>query len=380
MPSALGHTTAAPTADRAPPTPRRLLTVPRLRRADRFGPGISRVGAGRGFFYRDVDGRRITDDETLQRIRDLALPPAWTTVWICPDPRGHLQATGVDAAGRTQYRYHDQWRRRRDRQKFDRMLEFAEALPALRSAIDAELRGSDQLTRDRVLAAAVRLLDLGCFRVGSDSYASDNGTYGMTTLERGHVRVENGTRMVFDYIAKGGQPRTQIVVDDAVRPVVERLKRRRADDRRLLAYRDDGGWHALHAEDVNAYLEQHAGPCTAKDFRTWNATVLAAIGLAERADQAVSRTAHQRAIREAIGEVAEMLGNTPAVARSSYVDPRVIDRYDSGWTIAACLTDVGGRAAFDEIDRREPLDAAVRDLIHDEGEDSPALSDHPVGG
>lgn len=351
--------------------------MPRLRRSDRFGPGITRVGAGRGFFYRGPDGRRVTDDETLQRINDLALPPAWRDVWICPDPRGHLQATGVDAAGRTQYRYHDQWRRRRDRQKFDRMLEFAEALPALRATIDAELRAGDEPTRDRALAAAVRLLDLGCFRVGTDSYASDNGTYGLTTLEREHVHLE-GERMVFDYVAKGGQPRTQVVVDDAVRAVVRRLKRRRDEDQRLLAFRDDDGWHALRAEDVNGYLEQHAGPCTAKDFRTWNATVLAAIGLAERAADAVSRTAHQRAIRETIAEVAEMLGNTPAVARSSYVDPRVIDRYDSGWTIAACLVDVGGRAAFDETGRREPLDAAVRDLIHDEGDDSPALSDHPV--
>lgn len=353
--------------------------MPRLRRADRFGPGIARVGAGTGFFYRDPHGDRITDEETLQRIRDLALPPAWTDVWICPDPRGHLQATGVDAAGRTQYRYHDQWRRRRDRQKFDRMLEFAEALPALRTRIDEQLREDDEPTRERVLAAATRLLDLGCFRVGTDSYASDNGTYGLTTLERGHVRVE-GERMVFDYVAKGGHPRTQVVVDDAVRAVLVRLKRRRADDPRLLAFRDGDGWHAVRAEDVNGYLEQHAGPCTAKDFRTWNATVLAAIGLAERAAEAVSRTAHQRAIREAIAEVAEMLGNTPAVARSSYVDPRVIDRYDAGWTIAARLDEVGGRAAFDEIDRRGPLDAAVRDLIHDEGDDSPALSDHPVEG
>lgn len=352
--------------------------MPRLRRADRFGPGITRIGAGRGFFYRGPDGRRIDDDETLQRICDLALPPAWKQVWICPDPRGHLQATGVDAAGRTQYRYHDQWRRRRNRQKFDRMLELAEALPELRSAIDAELRADDALTRERVLAAAVRLIDLGCFRVGSDSYASENGTYGMATLEREHLRIENDERMVFDYVAKGGQPRTQVVVDDAVLAVVRRLRRRRDDDPRLLAYRDRDGWHALHADDVNGYLEQHAGACTAKDFRTWNATVLAAIGLAERAGAAASRTAHLRAIRETIAEVAEMLGNTPAVARSSYVDPRVIDRYDSGWTIAACLTEVGGREAFDEIERREPLDAAVRDLIRDEGEDSPALSDHPV--
>ncbi|MBF6619789.1 MAG: DNA topoisomerase IB [Patulibacter sp.] len=352
--------------------------MPRLRRSDRFGPGITRVGAGRGFFYRDAGGRKITDDDTLQRIRDLALPPAWKQVWICPDPRGHLQATGIDAAGRTQYRYHDQWRRRRDRQKFERMLEFAEALPKLRTEIDAQLQEDDAPTRDRVLAAAVRLIDLGCFRVGSDSYASENGTYGMATLQRDHVRVENDERMVFDYVAKGGQPRTQIVIDDAVLTVVKRLKRRRDEDPRLLAYRADDGWHVLHAEDVNGFLEQHAGPCTAKDFRTWNATVLAAIGLAERAADAVSRTAHRRAIRETIADVAELLGNTPAVARSSYIDPRVFDRYDSGWTIAGCLADVGGREAFDEIDRREPLDAAVRDLIRDEGEDSPALSDHPV--
>lgn len=352
--------------------------MPRLRRSDRFGPGITRVGAGRGFFYRDPDGQRVTDEDTLQRIRDLALPPAWKQVWICPDPLGHLQATGVDAAGRTQYRYHDQWRRRRDRQKFERMLEFAEALPQLRAEIDRQLAASDELTRDRVLAAAVRLIDLGCFRVGSDSYATDNGTYGIATLERGHVRIEGGERMVFDYVAKGGQPRTQVVVDDAVRAVVHRLKRRRDDDDRLLAFRDDDGWHALHSDDINAFLDAHAGPCTAKDFRTWNATVLTAIGLAERAAAAVSRTAHQRAIRDTIAEVAEMLGNTPAVARGSYVDPRVIDRYDSGWTIAACLADVGGREAFDEIARRAPIDRAVCDLIRDEGEDSPALADHPV--
>lgn len=352
--------------------------MPRLRRADRFGPGISRIGAGRGFYYREPDGTKLTDDDALQRIRDLALPPAWKQVWICPDPRGHLQATGVDAAGRTQYRYHDQWRRRRDRQKFERMLEFAESLPRLRSAIDVQLAADDEPTRDRVLAAAVRLIDLGCFRVGSDNYASENGTYGMATLEREHVRIENDERMVFDYVAKGGQARTQIVIDDAVLAVVKRLKRRRGGDARLLAFRDDEGWHALHADDVNRYLEHHAGPCTAKDFRTWNATVLAAIGLAERAENAVTKTAHQRAIREAIEDVAEMLGNTPAVARSSYVDPRVIDRFDSGWTIGACLADVGGREAFDEISRRGPLDAAVRDLIHDEGDGSPALSDHPV--
>ncbi len=351
--------------------------MPRLRRADRFGPGISRVGAGKGFFYRDPDGAKVTDGATLQRIGDLALPPAWKQVWICPDPLGHLQATGVDAAGRTQYRYHDQWRRRRDRQKFERMLEFAESLPKLRAEIDARLR-EPELTRERVLAAAVRLIDLGCFRVGSDSYASENGTYGIATLEREHVRIEGGERMVFDYVAKGGQPRTQVVVDDAVLPVVRWLKRRRDDDPRLLAFRDDDRWRLLHSDDINAYLEQHAGPCTAKDFRTWNATVLTAIGLAERAERAVSRTAHQRAIRETIAEVAEMLGNTPAVARSSYVDPRVIDRYDSGWTIAAGLEQVGGREAFDVIDGREPLDAAVRDLIRDEGDDSPALTDHPV--
>ncbi|MFA4928160.1 MAG: DNA topoisomerase IB, partial [Patulibacter sp.] len=193
----------------------------RLRRADRFGPGISRIGAGKGFYYREPDGTKLTDEDTLQRIRDLALPPAWKQVWICPDPLGHLQATGIDAAGRTQYRYHDQWRRRRDRQKFERMLEFAEALPNLRSEIDAQLREDEELTRDRVLAAAVRLIDLGCFRVGSDSYASENGTYGMATLEREHVRIEADERMVFDYVAKGGQQRTQIVVDDAVMAVVK---------------------------------------------------------------------------------------------------------------------------------------------------------------
>lgn len=348
--------------------------MPRLRRADCSAPGITRVGAGRGFFYRGADGQRITDDATLRRIAALAIPPAWRDVWICADERGHLQATGVDAAGRTQYRYHDAWRAQRDRQKFDRMLEFAASLPALRTVLLEDLR-RPELPRERALACAVRLLDLGFFRIGSDGYASQNGTYGVATLQHRHVRIGED-EVIFDYTAKGGQRRIQVIVDDEVQDVIERLKRRRGAGHRLLAFKDGRRWRELHADDVNGYLQEHAGACSAKDFRTWNGTVLAAISLAAKAGEVTSRTAHRRAILETVKEVSTFLGNTPAVARSSYIDPRVFDRFDSGWTIAARIAELGDPAAFADPRSRLALEEAVVDLIHDEGEDSPVLSEH----
>ena len=313
----------------------------RLRRADCSAPGIRRRRAGRGFTYVDAAGQRITDPEVLGRIRDLVIPPAWTDVWICLDPRGHIQATGVDARGRKQYRYHDAWRQRRDREKFDHMLAFAESLPTLRRKVNEDLR-SDGLTRERVLACATRLLDLGFFRIGTEGYAEENQTYGLATIHRRHVRLLGNATVGFDYASKSGKRRIQSVVDPEVYAVIEALKRRRGGSPELLAYREGRRWVDIRSTDINDYVkEATGGEFTAKDFRTWNATVLAAMALVVSAE-AASPTARKRAVTRALNEVAHYLGNTPAVARSSYVDPRVVDRYLAGETMVAALDVLAG--------------------------------------
>jgi DNA topoisomerase IB len=348
--------------------------MPRLRRSDCSSPGITRVRAGKGFFYRDAGGEKVTDDATIERMKALVIPPAWKDVWISPHPNGHLQATGIDTAGRRQYLYHEAWRAQRDREKFDRMLEFAATLPKLRATLLEHLR-LDGLPRERALACAVRLLDLGFFRLGSEDYAEQNETYGVATLEQRHVKIDDEDQVVFDYTAKHGQRRVQVIADGEVVDVVEMLKRRRGAKSRLLAYKEGGRWHELHPPDVNEYLKQHAGECTAKDFRTWNGTVLAAIGIAVKAEDAAgSGKRHRQAIVDTVKEVAFFLGNTPAVARSSYIDPRVFDRYDSGWTIAARVDELGGAEAFIDPEGRIALEDAVRDLLRDAGAESPALA------
>ena len=270
----------------------------------------------------------------LERIKALTIPPAWREVWITPHANGHLQAVGTDAAGRRQYLYHDDWRRRRDQEKFDHMLEFAHVLPTLRGGVARDLRQRN-LSRRRVLACAVRLLDAGFFRIGSDAYADENGSYGLATLERRHVVTERGG-LLFDYRAKGGQRRLQHIADPAARRVIAALRKRRGGGSRLLAYqeRPGGRWHDVVSGDINAYIKERTGAeVTAKDFRTWHATVLAAAGLAASHDTG-SKTAREREIRRVIESVAELLGNTPAVCRASYIDPRVFDLYRSGSTIA----------------------------------------------
>jgi len=326
--------------------------VGRLRRADCSSPGIARRRRGRGFEYLDAAGSRLDDPETLERIRALAIPPAWTDVWICPDPHGHLQAVGTDAAGRRQYRYHERWRQRRDQQKFDEMLSFARALPRLRETAARDLRGEG--TR-RELACAVRLLDRGFFRVGGEEYVDENGSYGLATLEKRHVELAAGGTLVFDYPAKSGKRRLQAVLDPEVYDVVAALRRRRG--KRLFSIR---------SADINAYIKNIAGgDFSAKDFRTWHATVLAAVALAV-SEEATSPTARKRAISRAVGEVAHYLGNTPAVCRASYIDPRVFDRYRAGITISPALD---GLAQLDE--ERQPatqgaIEQAVLTLLEDE--------------
>jgi DNA topoisomerase I len=346
--------------------------VPRLRRSDCAAPGIARRRRGRGFEYRDPGGERIDDPEVLERIAQLAIPPAWREVWICMDSRGHLQATGIDAAGRKQYLYHERWRAHRDRLKFDSMIAFGEMLPRMRRRLRKDLApGSADLSRERVLACAVRLLDLGFFRIGSEDYAEQNESYGLTTMLKRHVSIDDG-EVLFDYTAKSGVRRVQAIADDDVLEVVAALKRRRGG-KQLLAYRDGARWSELHAEDVNAYIKQAGGgDFTAKDFRTWNATVLAAVALAGEEGHGKRLTVRQREreVSSAVKTVAAYLGNTPAVCRASYIDPRVIDRYHSAITIAPVLERLPRGPDLANSRTRARIEAAVLELLADDGSGS----------
>jgi DNA topoisomerase I len=322
----------------------------RLRRSDVHGPGYRRRRAGRGFAYYDADGVLMKDDERLDRIRALAIPPAWKDVWICPWPNGHIQATGIDAAGRRQYRYHDAWRAKRDQEKHERVLQIAHQLPDVRDAVKAALRTRGP-NRERVLACALRLLDLGTFRIGSEEYAEENGTYGLATLRREHVSVR-GEKTFFRYTAKGGIEREVEIVDRPTATVVRQLLERpddTGDD--LLAYETEDGWKDVTSDEINAYLKELSGAdITAKDFRTWNATVLMAERLA-RATPPKSRTGRKKVVSQAYKDVAEHLGNTPAVCKASYVDPRVVDRFENGETVAEALDDLDDADGTRDVQR-----------------------------
>ena len=324
----------------------------RVREVDCNGAGIRRRRAGRGFTYWDGD-ERVTDGDTLERIRQLAIPPAWDDVWICSDPLGHIQATGLDGRGRRQYRYHDAWHEARAKEKFDRVVRFAKRLPELRAVVARDLRRSG-MPRERVLACAVRLLEVGSFRVGGEAYAEENGSYGLATLRKDHVKVK-GKVLWFDYEAKSGQHLQRAVVDDDVREVVVALRRRRAPkDGELFAYKDDDGrWVDLRSQDINDYVKEHLGEeFSAKDFRTWVGTVLTAVALADE-ERPASESGRRRVVKRTAEAVAGHLGNTPAVARSAYIDPRVIERFDDGDTIAHAL----------DTDDVEEIERAVRRLV-----------------
>ena len=316
---------------------------------------------GRGFGYLDAAGERVSDKHALERIRALAIPPAWQDVWICSDPLGHLQATGVDAAGRKQYLYHEGWRAQRDREKFRRMVEFAQALPRLRRGLTEGLAG-DELDQVRVLACAVRLLDVGLFRVGGEEYAEQGGGLGLATLHKAHVKLHDDA-IVFDYPAKSGVRRVQQVRDPDALAVIGALKRRRGGGPELLAYRDGRRWTAVRSEDINDYIKRHLGDgFSAKDFRTWNATVMAAVAVAVKPDNARTKTARKRVVDGAVRDVAELLGNTPAVARRAYIDPRVFDRYRSGSTISLPQDGVAGLGGDGARPRRR-IERAVLELL-----------------
>ena len=341
------------------PEPRHL---PRLHRSNPALAGFARVAAGAGFAYLDVNGAPLTDPSALARIRALSIPPAWSDVWICPDPLGHLQATGVDAAGRRQYRYHDLWTQQQTHAKFEHMVAFAHTLPTMRERVLATMRASHALNRERVLSCSVRLLDVGMFRIGSEVYEKEDGHLGLATIAKGNVSIESG-RAVFDYVAKEGVRRVHAVADPCCVEIVGALKRRRGGGEHLLAFRERQAWHQVHAPLINEHLKNLIGDSfSAKNFRTWNGTLLAAVALARAAEDSASDRGRRRAIRQATTEVSDALGNTPAVARGSYIDPRVFDRFLCGWTIAGELRRIEKRG-LEQEERRTAVELAVLDLL-----------------
>jgi DNA topoisomerase-1 len=298
-----------------------------LRYVSDLAPGIRRRRVGKGFGYTDRDGRPIHDAETLERIKRLVIPPAWTDVWICPDPRGHLQATGRDARGRKQYRYHLRWREVRDAVKYDRLLAFAEALPKIRERTDRDLERPG-MPREKVLASVVRLLEETRIRIGNDEYRKENGSYGLTTLRDRHVNVI-GAEVRFSFRGKSGKHHVVELHDRRMARIIKRV--REIPGQELFQYVDgEGEAKAIDSADVNDYLREITGEdFTAKEFRTWAGTILAARFLREVATAANSRGAKKQLVR-AIAMVADELGNTPAVARKGYIHPAVIAAYLAG--------------------------------------------------
>lgn len=330
--------------------------MPRLRRSDPRKPGLTRRRAGAGWTYLDADGRRIGDEDVLARVRALAIPPAYTDVWISPYPNGHIQAVGTDAAGRRQYRYHEVWQANRAQAKHLRVLQVGERLPSMRRRWVRDLRRPD-LDRERVLAAAARLLDLGLFRVGGEEYAEEHSTYGLATLRREHVEVV-GRRLVFDYTAKAGLRRQETVDDPRVAEVVGALRGRDDPNPELFAFRTADAWNDVKSGTVNEYLREVSGlDMSAKDFRTWHATVLMSAVLARHTPVPSGKTARTKVVRAGYVEVSEALGNTPAVCRTSYVDPRVVDLFHGGTTIA-----MPPRKRSDDA-MRSALEKEVLDLL-----------------
>ena len=331
----------------------------RLRQSVLVGPGIARKRRGKGFSYYAPDGAPLDDDAALQRIKELVIPPAWKKVWISPQPNGHIQAVGTDIAGRRQYLYHQRWQEDRAEEKFDRVLEMSKQLPEWRARVATDLAGKG-LQRERVLALALHLIDLGYFRAGGEQYAEENESHGLATLWCDHVTVR-GDVVAFDYPAKSGVRRTLEVEDPEVLRATRALLRRPDRTERFLVCRDGTGWADVHADALNARFKELMGDdYSVKDLRTWHGTVLAAESFVE-ADPPVSKAVVKRVESAVMKEVAEALGNTPAVARGSYVDPRVIAGYESDVTIAAASK----RAARcrDIRDKQAILDKATRTLI-----------------
>ncbi|TMC64828.1 MAG: DNA topoisomerase IB [Chloroflexi bacterium] len=348
---------SADAADR--PDPREAARQAGLRYASDADPGIRRVRRGKGFSYSGPDGEPIRDPETLARIRTLAVPPAWTDVWICRYANGHIQATGRDARRRKQHRYHPRWRETRDESKFDRMIEFAGALGDIRDRTDADL-GRPGLPREKVLAAVVRLLELTLIRVGNDEYARLNRSFGLTTLRDRHARIK-GTTIRFRFRGKSGQQHEVGLRDRRLASIVRRCQELPGQE--LFQYLDeDGHVRGVASDDVNEYLRDiSGGDFTAKDFRTWAGTVLAYRAL-RALDPADSATDARRKVVAAMRETAGWLGNTPAVARKSYVHPAVVEAYMDG-RVGGALVAAAEEAPTPPPEATPEEEAAVVDLL-----------------
>lgn len=323
----------------------------RLRRSNASGRGYRRVAAGKGFSYRDLDGSTVPPGPVRDRLESIGIPPAWTDVWIAPFDNGHIQATGLDAVGRRQYIYHPEWRERKDRVKFDRALQLAESLPTARRLVTLDLR-SEGHSRERVLAAAFRMLDSGSLRVGSERYTNENGSHGLATLLCAHVHVRKDC-LELKFPAKSGKDWESEIHDADLAALVRTLKRR-GGNARLLAYKNGRSWHPVTSADINGYVKERTGSdFTAKDFRTLRGTVAAAVSLARSGPQKTV-AARKRAISVAMMEAAEVLGNTPSIARKSYVDPRLLDHFAAGETI--------------DPKRVDSAEAELRALLYREGD------------
>ena len=329
--------------------------MPRLRRTFPDQPGWSRRRAGKGFTYLDQDGNRL-GAEDAQRCKDLVIPPAWTDVWITPYANGHLQAVGTDDAGRKQYLYHPQWRASRDAAKFDQIVRFGRSLSKARERVLADI-GAEGMSLERACAVAVRLLDLGYFRIGNEGYTDTNGSFGLTTLRKDHVTKHQGA-LRFRFAGKSGIEHDIDIDDKAAIAALDVMRRRRGGGDELMAWKDGRRWRDLDASDVNDYIRDCFGiDATAKDFRTWHATVMAAAALAETDEPGETKASRKRAVSSAMKEVSDYLGNTPTLARTSYVDPRVIEAYERGRTITV-------RRTYDTADARQAaLERAVLRLL-----------------
>ena len=309
--------------------------MPRLRTVSPRDPGWTRRRAGKGFVYLNEFGQPLAAEDVL-RCKQLVIPPAWRQVWICPSPNGHIQAVGTDDAGRRQYLYHPYWRLKRDQSKHDRVLTVAARLPTARRRVIKHLQMKG-MPYERAMAAAFRLLDLGFFRIGGEAYAEANNSYGLATIHKEHVSIQ-GRTVVFDYVAKSGQERYVALADNLVRAAVRDLLSRRDSGPELLAYEDSTGWHDINSTEINTYIKGVVGgEVSAKDFRTWHGTVIAEVSLAGAVEKSRSVSARKRAVSSAMKEVSKYLGNTPAVARKSYVDPRLVDLFHEGVTIPPAL-------------------------------------------
>ncbi len=293
--------------------------------------GYTRRRRGRGFSYHSLtDGRPVADPELRERFDSLGIPPAWTNVWIAPYDNGHIQAIGFDRTGRKQYLYHPYWREKKDKVKYDRALRLSEVLRTARARVTKDLHSAGP-TKERALAAAFRMLDNGSLRVGSEQYEKEHGSHGLSTLLCSHASV-HGDVVTLRFPGKSGQQWESEIRDADLARVVRALKRRGANAR-LLAYRDSKGWHPISAADINEYVKERTGEdFTAKDFRTLHGTVEAAKSLAKHGPE-TTRTKRQKAVAQAMRDASDVLGNTPSIARASYVDPRVVDHYNSGETI-----------------------------------------------